>query len=74
MCQNAQVRPQSPCTKICTLDASGMCIGCLRTVTEIATWTAMTSEEQWQLLAVLEERRRRMPRNEPGPAQPAQPR
>jgi predicted Fe-S protein YdhL (DUF1289 family) len=51
-----------------------MCIGCLRTVTEIATWTAMTSEEQWQLLAVLEERRRRMPRNEPGPAQPAQPR
>ena len=74
MCQNVQVRPQSPCTKVCALGVSGMCIGCLRTLTEIATWAAMTSEEQWRLLAVLEERRRHVPHGEPGPTEPAQPR
>jgi predicted Fe-S protein YdhL (DUF1289 family) len=72
MCQNVQVHPKSPCTKICTLDASGTCIGCLRTLTEIATWAAMTSKEQWQLLAVLEERRRRVPRSEPVPVDPTE--
>jgi predicted Fe-S protein YdhL (DUF1289 family) len=45
----------------------GVCTGCLRTLAEIASWTAMTSAEQWQLLAVLEERRkRRLPQPEPG--------
>jgi predicted Fe-S protein YdhL (DUF1289 family) len=57
--RDAQVRPESPCIKICTLDAAGVCSGCLRTLAEIASWTAMTSAEQWRLLAVLEERRKR---------------
>jgi predicted Fe-S protein YdhL (DUF1289 family) len=55
------------------LDAAGLCTGCLRTLDEIASWTAMTSAEQWQLLAALEERRRaRLPQSETGfnPAQP----
>jgi hypothetical protein len=65
--RDAQARPESPCIKICTLDAAGMCTGCLRTLAEIASWTAMTSAEQWRLLAVLEERRtRRLPQPEPG--------
>jgi uncharacterized protein len=72
--REAQVRPESPCIKICTLDAQGLCTGCLRTVAEIAGWMAMTSAEQWQLLADLEERRkRRVPQSEPG-IKPAQPR
>jgi predicted Fe-S protein YdhL (DUF1289 family) len=72
--RDAQVRPESPCIKICILDVQGLCTGCLRTVTEIATWMAMTSAEQWQLLAELEERRkRRLPQPEPG-VKPAQPR
>jgi predicted Fe-S protein YdhL (DUF1289 family) len=51
-----------------------MCTGCLRTLDEIASWTALTSAEQWQLLADLEERRKaRMPQPEPG-VKPAQPR
>ena len=64
------MRPESPCTKICTLDAAGVCLGCLRTVAEIASWTSMTSAEQWQLLAVLEERRNL----KAGSTEPPQPR
>lgn len=74
MCQNAQVRPQSPCTKICTLDGSGLCVGCLRTLTEIANWARMTSEEQWRLLGVLDERRQRRMQSEPAATAPAEPR
>jgi predicted Fe-S protein YdhL (DUF1289 family) len=51
-----------------------MCIGCLRTVAEIASWVSMTSAEQWQLLAILEERKRREPHPEHGSSEPAQPR
>jgi uncharacterized protein len=58
--------PESPCIKICTLDAAGVCTGCLRTVAEIASWISMTSAEQWQLIAVLEERRKRR-MAQPGP-------
>jgi predicted Fe-S protein YdhL (DUF1289 family) len=51
---------ESPCVKICTLDArSGLCLGCGRSVDEIARWTAMsaaerdrvTSELPWRLAA-----------------------
>jgi predicted Fe-S protein YdhL (DUF1289 family) len=44
-----------------------LCIGCLRTGSEIASWLSMTSAEQWQLLAVLAQRRRlRASQFEPG--------
>jgi predicted Fe-S protein YdhL (DUF1289 family) len=65
MSDDARGRPQSPCTKICTLDQAGLCIGCLRTVAEIASWISMSSDAQWQLLGVLEERRRRRVPPEP---------
>ncbi len=33
---------QSPCIKLCTLDAAGKtCLGCGRTVAEIATWSRL---------------------------------
>ncbi|HKT71394.1 MAG TPA: DUF1289 domain-containing protein [Steroidobacteraceae bacterium] len=50
--------PVSPCTKVCTLDAAGYCIGCLRTGAEIGRWSTMTPTEQWNLIAELEARRR----------------
>jgi monothiol glutaredoxin len=53
-------RPQSPCINVCVLDSGSRCTGCLRTVGEIATWSAMTAHEQWALLAVLEDRRRKV--------------
>jgi predicted Fe-S protein YdhL (DUF1289 family) len=38
---------ESPCVKVCTLDArSGLCLGCGRTIDEIARWTAMSVAER----------------------------
>jgi uncharacterized protein len=53
-----QERPPSPCINVCSLDANGFCVGCLRTGNEIARWMAMSAAEQWQLLAQLAERRK----------------
>jgi predicted Fe-S protein YdhL (DUF1289 family) len=37
----------SPCNKVCTMDPSGAyCIGCHRTLDEIARWGSMTPEER----------------------------
>jgi uncharacterized protein len=38
---------ESPCVKICTLDArSGLCLGCGRTIDEIARWSVMCAAER----------------------------
>ena len=45
---------ESPCVKICTLDArSGLCLGCGRTIDEIARWTAMTAAERNRVMSEL---------------------
>ena len=45
---------ESPCTKICTLDArSGQCLGCGRTIDEIAGWASMTDGERRAIMVVL---------------------
>jgi uncharacterized protein len=45
---------ESPCNKICTLDArSGLCLGCGRSVDEIARWTAMSAAERARVMAEL---------------------
>jgi len=38
----------------------GVCIGCCRTLDEIARWGTMSSEEQQHVLAELPERRKRL--------------
>ena len=50
-------RPPSPCINVCSLDAAGFCIGCLRTGAEIGRWMSMSPQEQRQLLRQLDERR-----------------
>jgi predicted Fe-S protein YdhL (DUF1289 family) len=41
----------SPCVKICTLDArSWLCLGCGRTIDEIARWTAMSVAERIRVI------------------------
>ncbi len=48
---------ESPCIKICTLDArSGLCLGCGRTVEEIARWTAMSTAERIRVMDELPDR------------------
>jgi predicted Fe-S protein YdhL (DUF1289 family) len=42
---------ESPCLNICTLDArSGRCLGCGRTIDEIARWTAMSDVERARVM------------------------
>ena len=40
----------TPCVKICTLDARmGLCLGCGRTVDEITRWATMSATERTQV-------------------------
>jgi predicted Fe-S protein YdhL (DUF1289 family) len=49
---------ESPCVKICTLDAhSGLCLGCGRTIDEIARWSAMGAAERARVIGELPGRR-----------------
>jgi uncharacterized protein len=51
---------QTPCTKICTLDAhKERCIGCGRTLDEIARWASMGDDERATIMAELPSRRAR---------------
>jgi predicted Fe-S protein YdhL (DUF1289 family) len=49
---------ESPCVKTCTLDPrSGRCLGCGRTIDEIARWSAMDAGERSRIMAKLPVRR-----------------
>jgi uncharacterized protein len=45
----------SPCISVCRIDAStGLCIGCLRTLDEIASWSALDDDARravWRAIA-----------------------
>jgi predicted Fe-S protein YdhL (DUF1289 family) len=44
----------SPCTKICTIDPrSKLCLGCGRTLTEIAQWASLPEPERLRIMAEL---------------------
>jgi uncharacterized protein len=48
---------ESPCSKVCTLDArSGLCLGCGRTIEEITRWTAMSAAERARVMDELPDR------------------
>jgi predicted Fe-S protein YdhL (DUF1289 family) len=52
---------ESPCTKVCAVDgASGLCVGCLRTLAEIAAWSGYAPAERARIMAELEGRRGRV--------------
>ena len=45
---------ESPCVKVCQLDhAKGVCVGCLRTLNEIAGWGQMTDPQRRLIMADL---------------------
>lgn len=49
----------SPCVNVCQVDPrSGLCLGCLRTIDEIAGWLDYSDAEKQRVLERLEERRR----------------
>jgi uncharacterized protein len=43
----------SPCVDICRLDARGWCIGCRRTIEEIAEWPAASGARRREILRAL---------------------
>ncbi len=50
----------SPCTSVCTMDAvSGLCIGCLRTLDEIAAWSVLDAPTKRAIVEALPARRAR---------------
>jgi hypothetical protein len=47
----------SPCINVCRMNpATGYCDGCLRTLDEIAAWSAMSPDEKRTVLAQLPKR------------------
>ena len=49
----------SPCNSICRMDAaSGWCLGCARTLPEIAAWAGLGDEDKQGVWAQLPARRR----------------
>ncbi|MGE5513751.1 MAG: DUF1289 domain-containing protein [Bacteroidota bacterium] len=50
----------SPCIKVCVIDPStGLCVGCGRTLAEIARWRDLDHEERRRIMSELPDRQRR---------------
>jgi len=50
----------SPCIKVCVIDgAADICLGCGRTLPEIASWGRKTEDERLAVMATLPERMRK---------------
>lgn len=51
----------TPCIKVCYVDGpSGLCLGCFRTLPEIARWAKLGDDERRQIMADLPARRTRI--------------
>jgi uncharacterized protein len=51
---------ETPCVNICLLDAAtGTCLGCGRTLAEIATWAQMSDAERREVMTALPDRMER---------------
>ncbi|MFZ2029509.1 MAG: DUF1289 domain-containing protein [Vitreimonas sp.] len=47
----------TPCVKVCIVDGKrGLCIGCGRTLAEIAAWGSMEEERRRAIMAALSQR------------------
>jgi uncharacterized protein len=51
---------RTPCIRACSIDeASGLYLGCARTLAEITRWSEMTDAERDAVMCALEERKRK---------------
>ncbi|HEX3919444.1 MAG TPA: DUF1289 domain-containing protein [Caulobacteraceae bacterium] len=51
----------TPCIKVCVIDGeSGLCLGCQRTLPEVAAWGRYTDAERAEIMAGLATRRGRI--------------
>jgi len=52
----------SPCVNVCRMDAAnGLCVGCARTLDEIASWSTLDDAQRRQVLELVRRRGRRTP-------------
>jgi len=57
---------QSPCTDLCTMHPdTGLCLGCARSIDEIANWSQMTPPERTRIMLELP-KRQAQPKNRRG--------
>ena len=48
----------SPCVNVCQMDSdNGLCLGCFRTLDEIASWSRVADEQRLKILLAVERRR-----------------
>lgn len=48
---------KTPCVKVCFVDPkAGVCLGCFRTMEELARWTRYSNEERDAIMQALPER------------------
>jgi uncharacterized protein len=52
---------KTPCVQVCVVDPeTGLCLGCHRTLPEVAAWARFTDDERERILAELPARRSRI--------------
>lgn len=52
----------SPCISVCRMDAhGGLCVGCLRTLDEIAAWGTLGDEAKRAVWLLIEQRQAALP-------------
>jgi hypothetical protein len=61
---------ESPCTKVCVIHAvKGLCLGCGRSLSEIATWTKLSGQDRTRVMADLPRRLATVLPSQPMPPQ-----
>lgn len=51
----------TPCVKVCVVDGeSGLCLGCYRTLAEVAGWARFSDDERATLMSQLSSRKSRI--------------
>ena len=52
---------KTPCIKVCVVDGeSGLCLGCYRTLSEVAAWQGLPDAERGRIMGTLASRRERI--------------
>jgi predicted Fe-S protein YdhL (DUF1289 family) len=52
---------ETPCVRVCVVDGeSGLCLGCQRTLAEVAAWSGYSDAERAEIMAGLPARRDRI--------------
>ena len=62
-----RMEPQSPCVNICVMHPQeGICVGCYRTLDEIAGWSSMSADARRAVIDALPERKPRLKKRRGG--------